>query len=161
MRALGIIRRIDELGRIVIPKELRKKLNIHFGELLEISVGEENTLVIKKKKSLKEIEMFIKDMINKISLKVDKTILICDYDEVLCTTNNTIKKYFMPNWVDINEKSGVMEFNEDYFYECKPIIVNSDKIGMLFFFSKTETFGKLEESYLDLLSLFIEKYVEQ
>ena len=47
MKSTGVIRRIDELGRIVIPKEIRKNLNIREGENLEIVVNDNNITLIK------------------------------------------------------------------------------------------------------------------
>lgn len=49
MRATGIIRRIDDLGRVVVPKEIRKSLNIQDGDPLEVyTLPEENAVVFKK-----------------------------------------------------------------------------------------------------------------
>lgn len=48
MKATGIIRRIDDLGRIVIPKEIRKNLRIKNGENLEIFVGENDQIILRK-----------------------------------------------------------------------------------------------------------------
>ena len=47
MKATGIVRRIDELGRVVIPKEIRKTLNIQEGDALEIFLDSENGLILK------------------------------------------------------------------------------------------------------------------
>ena len=48
MKATGVVRRIDELGRIVIPKEIRKNLRIKEGENLEIFIDEKDNIVLKK-----------------------------------------------------------------------------------------------------------------
>ena len=48
MKSTGIIRRIDDLGRLVIPKEIRKNLRIKNGENLEIFVNEEDNIILKK-----------------------------------------------------------------------------------------------------------------
>lgn len=48
MKATGIVRRIDDLGRVVIPKEIRRTLNIREGDPLEIFVGENGSVVFQK-----------------------------------------------------------------------------------------------------------------
>lgn len=48
MKSLGIIRRIDELGRIVLPRELRRFYNLNAGDSLEIYTDKDNTIVLKK-----------------------------------------------------------------------------------------------------------------
>lgn len=48
MKATGIVRRIDDLGRVVIPKEIRRTLNIREGDPLEVFVGENGSVVFQK-----------------------------------------------------------------------------------------------------------------
>lgn len=51
----GIERRVDDLGRIVIPKELRQKVGIGYGDLCDISMGEYGTIVIQKQTSIQDV----------------------------------------------------------------------------------------------------------
>ena len=55
MKQTGVTRRIDELGRIVIPKEIRKKLKINEGENIEIYIDEEEKIILKKYSNVKNI----------------------------------------------------------------------------------------------------------
>ena len=55
MKTTGIVRRIDELGRIVIPKEMRKNLRIKTGDNLEIMVNDD-TIVLKKSSEIENLE---------------------------------------------------------------------------------------------------------
>ena len=48
MKATGIVRRIDDLGRVVIPKEIRRTLHIREGEPMEIFMGREGEIILKK-----------------------------------------------------------------------------------------------------------------
>ena len=48
MKATGILRRIDDLGRVVIPKEIRRTMNIHEGDLLEIYTNNEGCVIFRK-----------------------------------------------------------------------------------------------------------------
>lgn len=73
MRATGMIRRIDDLGRVVIPKEVRRSMRIETGAPLEIYVSKDGTMVcFKKYNPIEETEW---DKINKIV----NTILPCDF----------------------------------------------------------------------------------
>lgn len=48
MKATGIVRRIDDLGRIVIPKEIRRTCNLREGDPMELYLGEDDAIVLKK-----------------------------------------------------------------------------------------------------------------
>ena len=61
MKTTGIVRRIDELGRVVIPKELRRTMRIKEGEEMEVFVAPDDTLVLKKYSPLKAMEDFCKE----------------------------------------------------------------------------------------------------
>lgn len=55
MKSTGIIRRVDDLGRAVIPKEIRKKMQVREGDPLEFFMGEDNSLILKKYQPLGEL----------------------------------------------------------------------------------------------------------
>ena len=61
MRATGIIRRIDDLGRIVIPKEIRRSMNIQEGDPLEIYTDEKGLLLIPHIESETQIERLVEN----------------------------------------------------------------------------------------------------
>ena len=82
MNATGIIRRIDDLGRIVIPKEFRRKLRIKEGDPLEIFTGDDNDVVIFKRYTpIGEFENMSK-MLTALYKTVKCPIVICDTDRV-------------------------------------------------------------------------------
>ena len=64
MKATGVIRRIDELGRIVIPKEIRKNFRIKDGENIEIFIAEDDGIVLKKTSTLNNIENISKIIVS-------------------------------------------------------------------------------------------------
>jgi len=83
MKDTGIVRRIDELGRIVIPKEIRKNLRINTGDNVEIYMDENNKIVLKKYSTLfgMEEELFnIAKVVNEFS---NATIIIADTDKII------------------------------------------------------------------------------
>ncbi len=90
MQEQGIVRRVDELGRLVIPKELRKTLRIKEGDPLEI-YARQNELVLKKYSpinSFKNLSSAVADGIEQI---LDKACIITDCDSVICVSNGRCK----------------------------------------------------------------------
>ena len=67
MRATGIVRRIDELGRVVIPKEIRRTLRIREGDPLEIYTDRDGEVILKKYSPIGEMSSFAKIIRNRCS----------------------------------------------------------------------------------------------
>lgn len=86
MKATGIVRRIDELGRVVIPKEIRRTLRIREGDPLEIFVDREGGVILKKYSPIGELGDFAKEYAESIHQSVGHIALICDRDEVIAVS---------------------------------------------------------------------------
>ena len=86
MKATGIVRRIDDLGRIVIPKEIRRTLRIRESDPLEIFTGREGEIILKKYSPIGEITMFAKPYAETLSQVSGHTALITDYDQVVAVS---------------------------------------------------------------------------
>ena len=82
MKATGIVRRIDELGRVVIPKEIRRTLRIKEGDPLEIFT-ERDELMLKKYSPIATLERFSKATARSLNDLCGKLAVICDTDGVL------------------------------------------------------------------------------
>lgn len=67
MKATGIIRRIDDLGRVVIPKEIRHTLHLREGDALELWTGDNGTIMFRKYDPKPEIKDTVEDLINMLS----------------------------------------------------------------------------------------------
>ena len=76
MKTTGITRRIDELGRVVIPKELRKNMHIKSGELLEIFLSDKETISLKKHTIIDKNEEFINLFVKTLSDKLNSNIFV-------------------------------------------------------------------------------------
>lgn len=83
MKATGIVRRIDELGRVVIPKEIRRTLRIKDGDPLEIFT-ERDELMLKKYSPIAALEKFSEGTARSLSELSGHLAVITDTDEVLC-----------------------------------------------------------------------------
>ena len=96
MKTTGVVRRIDDLGRIVIPKEIRRNLRIRDGESLEIFV-EDEMIALKKYSSMNDLNDICKDLVNTINQVLLKNVLITDRDSVIAISGNNKNAYFKKN----------------------------------------------------------------
>ena len=85
-------RRLDELGRVVIPKEIRRACRIRGGDLLQISIIEEK-VCLEKYSPIKDLGTFAKDFVDALSKATSKHVLITDTKEVIAV--NKLKKEYL------------------------------------------------------------------
>lgn len=91
MKTTGIIRRIDELGRVVIPKELRRTMHLKEGEEMEVFVAPDDTLVLKKYSAIKELADFGQEYADIVFQITNANCLVCDLDHfVACSTDKGV-----------------------------------------------------------------------
>ena len=83
MRATGIVRRIDDLGRVVIPKEIRRTLRIRESEPLEIFTGKEGEIVLKKYSPISEMTGFAKQYMESLSQVSGRVAIVADRDQFI------------------------------------------------------------------------------
>ena len=86
-RATGIVRRIDNLGRIVIPKEIRRTMNIREGDPLEIFV-EVNEIIFKKYSTIGELGAVAKQYAGILSQVAVAPVIVSDREKVVASSNN-------------------------------------------------------------------------
>ncbi len=93
MKATGIVRRIDELGRVVIPKELRRTMRIKEGEEMEVFVSPDDSLVLKKYSPLKGRGEYCSDFATAVFRVTGHNCLICDKDVIIaCAVDKSVYK---------------------------------------------------------------------
>lgn len=85
MKATGIVRRIDDLGRIVIPKEIRRTLHIRESDPLEIYTDREGQIILKKYSPIGEMTTFAKQYAESLAQVSGHTALIADRDQFIAT----------------------------------------------------------------------------
>lgn len=86
MRATGIVRRIDELGRVVIPKEIRRTLRIREGDPLEIYTDRDGEVILKKYSPIGEMSAFAKDYTESLWRSLGHIAVIVDRDQVVAAS---------------------------------------------------------------------------
>ncbi len=91
MKPTGVMRRIDDLGRIVIPKEIRKNLKIREGDSLEIFVADQGKVVLEKHSPLKDLEAIAGNYVNAINKTLNKTIIVTDSENIIAVAGEQKK----------------------------------------------------------------------
>ena len=178
MKATGIVRRIDDLGRVVIPKEIRRTLRIREGDPLEIFVDREGEVILKKYSPISELSDFSKEYADALFDSLGSTILICDRDSVIAVAGGSKKEYLNKNISELVEKvmeerSTVLETNESSVmivdgneeqlasYTISPIIANGDPIGSVIILSKERALGEVEKKSAETAAGFLARQMEQ
>jgi len=93
MKATGIVRRIDDLGRVVIPKEIRRTLRIREGDPLEIFVDREGEVILKKYSPIGELGEFAKEYADSLYEALGHISCIADRDAIIAVAGAPKKEY--------------------------------------------------------------------
>src|SRR5690554_308699 len=93
MKATGIVRRIDDLGRVVIPKEIRRTLRIREGDPLEIFVDQDGEVILKKYSALEELSDFAQEYADSLHESTGHIALITDRDVVVAVAGASKKEW--------------------------------------------------------------------
>src|SRR5574342_600535 len=105
MKATGIVRRIDDLGRVVIPKEIRRTLRIREGDPLEIFVDRDGEVILKKYSPISELSDFAKEYAEALYDSLGNPVLICDRDQYIAVAGGSKKDYLNKNIGELVEKT--------------------------------------------------------
>jgi AbrB family transcriptional regulator, stage V sporulation protein T len=177
MKATGIVRRIDDLGRVVIPKEIRRTLRIREGDPLEIFVDRDGEVILKKYSPISELSDFSKEYADALFDSLGHPVLICDRDTFIAVSGGSKKEYLNKSISDIVEKameerSNVLQteasetqivadlHEEIKSYTIGPIIANGDPIGAVVIFSKEQSIGEVEHKAVETAAAFLAKQME-
>ena len=93
MKATGIVRRIDDLGRVVIPKEIRRTMRIREGDPLEIYTDREGEVIFKKYSPIGELSVFASQYAETLHRVGEMSIVICDRDAVIACAGVPKREY--------------------------------------------------------------------
>lgn len=93
MKATGIVRRIDDLGRVVIPKEIRRTMRIREGDPLEIYTDREGEVIFKKYSPIGELAAFAAQYAETLHKICSLSVVICDRDAVIACAGISRKEY--------------------------------------------------------------------
>jgi len=182
MKATGIVRRIDDLGRVVIPKEIRRTLRIREGDPLEIFTDREGEIILKKYSPIGELTEFAGEYVESLFETTRHTAIITDRDGVIAVSGSAKKDYtekrLSPELEKIIESREIYvangntkpiritanEFSPDS-YSCQviaPILVHGDPIGSVMLLSKEKNIkmGEIEEKLVKTACTFLSRQME-
>jgi stage V sporulation protein T len=180
MKATGIVRRIDDLGRVVIPKEIRRTLRIREGDPLEIFVDRDGEVILKKYSPIGELGTFAKEYAESLSETLGHITLITDRDVIIAVAGGA-KRDFLEKPVggdvekSMEERKTVTNFTAGEFHITRekaeafssqviaPIIAGGDPIGTVVILSREENtkMGDLEVKLAETAAGFLAKQMEQ
>ena len=107
MKATGIVRRIDDLGRVVIPKEIRRTLRIRDGDPLEIFTDKDGEVIFKKYSPIGELSDFAAQICDSLHRSTDALAAVCDRDSVIAVAGGgkreLLSKRVSPELVQLME----------------------------------------------------------
>jgi AbrB family transcriptional regulator (stage V sporulation protein T) len=93
MKATGIVRRIDDLGRVVIPKEIRRTMRIREGDPLEIYTDRDGEVIFKKYSPIGELHAFATEYADTLQKTAAMPIFICDRDAIITVSGASKREY--------------------------------------------------------------------
>ena len=184
MKATGVVRRIDDLGRVVIPKEIRKTLRIKEGAPLEIFTDKEGEIILKKYSPIGELTEFASGYAETLSKTTGHIAFITDKDTVIAVSGGHKKEYLEQDVSD--ELEQLMEDKEVYTSKDNsdiampitknekndkksngqvvyPIISNGDTIGTVILLSKNANtkMNDVENKLAQSAATFLGSQMEQ
>ena len=114
MKATGIVRRVDDLGRIVIPKEIRRTLRIREGDPLEIYTEKDGGVIFRKYSPMGDLQEFAAQMCESIGSATGHIAAVADRDSIIAL-HGAPKRELMdkPNSAELER---LMEQRKNYFY---------------------------------------------
>lgn len=119
MKATGIVRRIDDLGRVVIPKEIRRTLRIREGDPLEIYTDANGEVIFKKYSPVGELSDFASQYAEVISKVAGHPLIISDRDHIIAAAGVSKKEYLERRISSVIEE--FMEMRKSYFSKSEGI----------------------------------------
>ncbi len=156
MKATGIVRRIDDLGRVVIPKEIRRTMRIREGDPLEIFTDRDGEVIFKKYSPIGELTGFAAQYAETLHKTCELSVIICDRDSVVASSGVSKKEYNDKRLSDELERvmekratyvhrqgepkaSAISDGGSHYVSCAVPILSEGDIIGCVASLSQNDT----------------------
>ncbi len=181
MKATGIIRRIDNLGRIVLPKEIRRTLHIREGEPLEIFTDREGQIVLKKYSPIGEIGNLVQFVADSLAQVVGAVVCITDMEHVIAAAGNGRKELLeqpiTKKFQEVLQKrvSYIAQAGEENYMKIVPeqrdiyksqvvssVVCEGEVIGSVVFLGREnrKIFDEVEQKMALWVSVFLGKQME-
>lgn len=181
MKATGIVRRIDDLGRVVIPKEIRRTLRLREGTPLEIFTDREGEIILKKYSPMVELTAFASQYAESMSQATGMMVCITDRDQIIAVSGGPKKDLLQKNISKqlehaINERETIVAGKDDKQFVpittdeiegvtaqvVTPIICEGDAIGSVALLGRDAKarFGEMEVKLVATAAGFLGRQME-
>jgi AbrB family transcriptional regulator (stage V sporulation protein T) len=181
MKATGIVRRIDDLGRVVIPKEIRRTLRIRVGDPLEIYTDSQGEVILKKYSLIGEMGSFARQYADALAQTTGYQVAVADRERIIAASAGVRKEIVdkpisrdlerMIDQREIKVASGesdeyryMWDEREPYAWEviC-PIISEGDAVGAVMIFTRSNraSLGEVERKLAHTAAGFLGRQLEQ
>lgn len=178
MKATGIVRRIDDLGRVVIPKEIRRTMRIREGDPLEIYTSRDGEVIFKKYSLLGGLDDFAAQFCETLSKSTGFPAAVTDRDTIIAVAGGSKRelmgKRISPELEQIMEERKIYqqkkgercifatESGDKYCAAvAAPIIAEGDVLGLVLFISDGEAAtGETEYKLAQTIASFLGKHME-
>ncbi len=179
MKATGIVRRIDDLGRVVIPKEIRRTLRIREGDPLEIYVDRDGEVILKKYSPISELSDFAREYADALYDSLGHTVLISDRDTFISVSGGSKKEFLnraigptieraienrAPQFESSEKEVELIDGIEEAIasFVLQPIIANGDPIGAVVILTRGDKpLGEVEQKSAQTAAAFLARQMEQ
>ena len=178
MKATGIVRRIDDLGRVVIPKEIRRTMRIREGDPLEIYTSRDGEVIFKKYSLMNGVEDFAAQLCDTMNRSTGKVCAITDRDTVIAVAGGS-RRELLGKRVTA-ELEQLMDNRRIYRYEsgtplpvtdgldgltvhvAAPILAEGDLLGLVLFVDSQTASPAQEAEYklAQTISAFLGRHME-
>ena len=179
MKATGIVRRIDDLGRVVIPKEIRRVLRIREGDPLEIFTEKDGEVIFKKYSPMGELSEFAAQICDSLHKTTGAVAAICDRDTVIAVAGGS-RRELLEKRISAHLEQ-IMENRSVYGAEGRvtvpaaegtdalctavaaPILSAGDVLGCVLFVAPkdAEPFGVTEQKRAQTVAGFLGRQLEE
>jgi AbrB family transcriptional regulator (stage V sporulation protein T) len=162
VKATGIVRRIDDLGRVVVPKEIRRVLRIREGDPLEIYTGTTGEVILKKYSPIQELGSFAGEYAETASKVLGGTVIVSDTDHIIAASGPSRKEYSEKK-VD-GELDRIIQSKNRYLNDSKivvPIVSQGDPIGSVTILPKgSKPLGDSDLKVAEIGAFFLARQME-
>ena len=163
MKATGIVRRIDDLGRVVIPKEIGRVLRIREGDPLEIYTNNSGEVILKKYSPINELSHYASEYAETAATILGASVLISDTDQVIAVSGG-LKKDMVDKKIDY-ELDKIIQSKNRFLNDHKivvPIVSQGDAIGSITVIPKEQdkVLGDAELKAAEIGASFLAKQME-
>ena len=179
MKATGIVRRVDDLGRIVIPKEIRRTLKIREGDPLEIYTEKDGGVIFRKYSPMGDLQDFAAQICESIGANTGRIAAVSDRDSIIALSGAPKRELMdKPNSGELGK---LMEQRKNYRYTpgdtplkvsegsekyhlgvAAPILSQGDLMGcvMLLMDESTDPMAEADQKLAQTVALFLGKHME-